>query len=41
MRYEMINKRDGEVIQAPTLRDIMENIEDYNLTDDDIIIKSL
>lgn len=41
MRYELVNKRDGEVIQATTIKDIIEYIEDNNLIDDDITIKSL
>lgn len=41
MRYELVNKRDGEIIKAPTIKDIIDYIEDNNLTDDDITIKSL
>lgn len=38
MKYEIINKRDGEIIEADTLKDIVEYMEEYGLTDDEICI---
>lgn len=39
MKYEMINHRDGEKVEADRLIDLVEYMENYNLTDNWITIK--
>lgn len=41
MKYEMINHRDGEIVEADRLYDLVEYMENYNLTDNWITIKEV
>ena len=38
MKYRVINNRDGEIVVANTLKDIVEYMDEIRLTDDYITI---
>ena len=38
MKYKVINNRDGEIVVANTLKDIVEYMDEIRLTDDYITI---
>lgn len=35
-KYQMINKRDGEIIVAEHIKDLVEFMEDANLSDEQV-----